>query len=121
MPGRLTHFEIRAADAGRAQTFWGSLLGWEWNAVPGEVPYAMTETDGGPTGGLYESESEERGVVCYFDVEDLEAALGRVDELGGSVRDKGPVPGVGWYAHCVDTEGNLFGLFQSDESAPAPG
>jgi predicted enzyme related to lactoylglutathione lyase len=28
-----------------------------------------------------------------------------------------PIPGVGWFALCVDPEGNRFGLMQSDESA----
>lgn len=50
----------------------------------------------------------------------LDPALERVVELGGTVKSQGPVPEVGWYGHCVDTEGNPFGLFQSDPSAPAP-
>ena len=28
-------------------------------------------------------------------------------------------PHVGWFAHCSDTEGNTFSLFQSDESVTA--
>ena len=27
-----------------------------------------------------------------------------------------PIPHVGWFARCTDTEGNEFSLFQSDES-----
>jgi predicted enzyme related to lactoylglutathione lyase len=27
---------------------------------------------------------------------------------------------MGWYARCKDTEGNDFGLWQSDPSAPTP-
>ncbi len=27
------------------------------------------------------------------------------------------VPGVGWLAYCKDTEGNIFGFMQSDETA----
>ena len=30
-----------------------------------------------------------------------------------------PIPHVGWFARCSDTEGNSFSLYQSDESAPA--
>ena len=33
---------------------------------------------------------------------------------------KSPVPGVGWLAYCTDTEGNIFGMLQPDENAPAP-
>jgi predicted enzyme related to lactoylglutathione lyase len=39
-----------------------------------------------------------------------------VRELGGTADDKQPIPSIGWYSHCMDTEGNTFGLFQSDES-----
>jgi predicted enzyme related to lactoylglutathione lyase len=27
---------------------------------------------------------------------------------------------MGWFAVCTDAEGNEFGLWQSDPSAPAP-
>ena len=27
-----------------------------------------------------------------------------------------PIPHIGWFAHCTDTEGNHFGIFQSDET-----
>ena len=117
MAGNLTHFEIRADDAERAQDFWSSLLGWRFNASPGDFPYTMADTGSGLTAGLYESDSAERGLVVYFSVDDLDAALDRVQALGGSAGEKGPVPEVGWYAHCVDTEGNAFGLFQPDASA----
>jgi predicted enzyme related to lactoylglutathione lyase len=26
---------------------------------------------------------------------------------------------VGWFAHCTDTEGNAFSIFQSDETVSA--
>ena len=122
MPGDLIHFEIRAADAGRAQTFWSSLLGWEFNAQPGDVPYTMSRAGGdGPTAGLYRSESTERGLIPYFSVEDLDAAVAKVGELGGSVRDVGDVPDVGRYAHCIDTEGNPFSLFWTDPAGHGTG
>jgi predicted enzyme related to lactoylglutathione lyase len=31
-----------------------------------------------------------------------------------------PIPTVGWLAYCKDTEGNIFGVLQPDENAPAP-
>ena len=117
MAGTITHFEIRAGDAGRAQGFWSSLLGWSFNAMPGEFPYTMADTGGGLTAGLYQSESADRGLIVYFDVDDLDASLEQVRELGGKPGEKGPVPEIGWFSHCEDTEGNQFGLFQPDPSA----
>ena len=46
------------------------------------------------------------------------------DHAGRLVReaeDKQPIPSIGWFARCRDTEGNEFSLFQADESVPAPG
>ena len=34
-----------------------------------------------------------------------------------SALPKMPIPGVGWLAYLKDTEGNVFGLMQSDPSA----
>jgi hypothetical protein len=31
-----------------------------------------------------------------------------------------PVPGMGWFSACKDPQGNEFGLWQIDTSAPAP-
>jgi hypothetical protein len=31
-----------------------------------------------------------------------------------------PVPSMGWFATCEDDQGNEFGLWQSDTSAPDP-
>jgi predicted enzyme related to lactoylglutathione lyase len=43
-----------------------------------------------------------------------------VRSAGGEAEDKQPIPGVGWFTRCKDTEGNPFGLFQSDESVTMP-
>ena len=121
MAGRLVHFEIRAGDRERAKRFWGPLFGWRLNDWEGGAPYTLIEANGEPNGGMYETDSGERGLLVYFDVEDIDGTLERVGELGGEVLEgKSPVPGMGWYARCRDTEGNEFSLFQVDESAPAP-
>jgi predicted enzyme related to lactoylglutathione lyase len=31
-----------------------------------------------------------------------------------------PVPSMGWFSTCRDTQGNEFGLWQSDPSAAMP-
>ncbi len=56
----------------------------------------------------------------YFDVDDINAGSARVNELGGEAGDAMPVPGMGWFSHCKDTEGNEFGLWQTDPNASMP-
>jgi predicted enzyme related to lactoylglutathione lyase len=55
-----------------------------------------------------------------FYVDDINAGAARVKELGGEANDPSPVPSMGWFAICSDTEGNEFGLWQNDAAAPAP-
>jgi predicted enzyme related to lactoylglutathione lyase len=42
----------------------------------------------------------------------------KVASSGGKVvMPKSPIPGVGWFATCQDTEGNIFGIIQEDRNA----
>lgn len=118
MAGKLVHFEIPAGDTARAKEFYGSLFGWQYQSYEGPVEYHMTEAGGDPGGGLFPREGSEQGLLVYFDSDDVEADARKVQELGGSAEAKAAVPGMGWYVHCKDTEGNAFSLWQSDESAP---
>jgi predicted enzyme related to lactoylglutathione lyase len=67
-------------------------------------------------------------VHVEFPAQDLDRAEKFWEAVGGwSIEamsmpgsDKQPIPGVGWFTRCKDTEGNPFGLFQSDESAQMP-
>jgi len=115
--GKIVHMELPAKDTGRATKFWGSLCGWTFQHYDGPIEYHMFEGD--PGGGIYPQQMGETGPIVYFGTEDLEAEMGRVRELGGEAGEKSPVPAMGWYSQCKDTEGNAFAIWQSDESAPA--
>lgn len=119
---RVIHFEIPADDAGRASRFYEQALGWKITKWDGPMDYWFIET-GDPSqpgidGGLMVRNTPEEVVVNTVDVDDVDAYVGRVTAAGGSVvMTKHAIPGVGWLAYVKDTEGNLFGLMQGDESA----
>ncbi len=117
MAGRLVHFEFPADDTARAREFWSSLFGWSFRGYEGPIEYHTTEGTE-PGGGIYPSQEGERGPIVYFDVDDIDAAVARVRDLGGKADDKQPIPGIGWFARAEDTEGNRFSLYQDDASAP---
>jgi predicted enzyme related to lactoylglutathione lyase len=119
MPGRMVHFELPAKDADRAQEFWSGVFGWEFGDSGMEgMDYRMTRTGEDQGGAVYPKEEEAgKGVVVYFDTDDIDATIATVRERGGAADDKMPIPSVGWFTHCKDTEGNSFSLFQTDESA----
>ena len=119
MKGKLVHIELPADDTSRARDFWGQLAGWRFQTWDGPVEYNMFE--GEPGGGIYPRQEAERGPIVYFETDDVESTIERIRSLGGSAQGKEPIPGVGWYARCEDTEGNSFSVFQSDETVPAPG
>ena len=83
------------------------------------MDYRMFQDDGWG-GAVYPQQESEQGPVIYFDSGDIDADLGKVRELGGHAEEKMPIPHVGWFARCTDTEGNPFSLFQSDESVAPP-
>ena len=121
MPGQIVHTEILVDDTEAARAFWGPLFGWEFEAYPPGSEYHMSrisETSGIAISGM---ESGRSGMRSYFDVDDIDAGVARVRELGGEADDKNPVPGMGWFATCRDPHGNDFGLWQSDENASMPG
>ena len=116
MAGKLVHFELPAGDAERAKGFWSGVFGWEFgdSAMP-DMEYSMVRT-GDDQGGAVMSSEGPFGIVVYFDTDDVDASIAKVRENGGKADDKQPIPHVGWFTNCTDTEGNHFSLFQSDES-----
>jgi len=133
---RVTHFEIHAADPKKMAKFYQDVFGWqieEW-LVPGvpvkeEDRYWLVSTGPEDEPGIDGGISVRRGppptagqavnaFVCSIDVESLDESMDKALRAGGSVAlPKMPVKGVGWLAYCIDPEGNLFGMMQSDETA----
>ena len=127
------HFEIPADDEDRARDFYSSAFGWEMNPLP-EMNYTlimttpvddrgMPSTAGSINGGLYRREGKLTAPVVTVDVEDIDAALQKIESLGGStVTPRQEVPGMGWTAYFRDSEGNVVGLWQNARpEAPAAG
>ena len=51
-------------------------------------------------------------------VDSVDDALKSIERAGGKiVQGKTPVPGMGWFATCEDTEGNKIGVFTTDPNA----
>ena len=118
MGKRITHVEFPAEDTDRGERFWEGFGGWtiEDAGMPG-IDYRMFQEEG--WGGAVYPKQEQDGPVIYFSSEDIDADLAKVKELGGDAEEKQPIPSVGWFARCKDTEGNPFSL-QRDESVQPP-
>ncbi len=118
---RVAHFEVPADEPERAVKFYESVFGWKIEKWEGPVDYWLVKTGEPPEVGINGGiERREEGVVTRntVDVPDLDAYVRKVEAAGGKViRPKTALAGVGWYAYCADTEGNVFGMMQEDPEA----
>jgi predicted enzyme related to lactoylglutathione lyase len=68
-------------------------------------------------GGMMKAR-ELQGITNHFDVKSVQEYSAKVEKFGGKViSPKTPVPGVGYFAMCADTENNNFGIFEADQTA----
>lgn len=114
MTGDPVYFYFGTADAEKAKRFFGELLGWEFS--PGNAPNGFNITNAEPPGGLFGGgEIENGGFRMYFRVNDLEAAMARVGELGGKAGEPQPTDS-GHFSDCTDDQGFEFGIWAPAES-----
>jgi len=119
---RVIHFEIPAAEPERAAAFYKQVFGWSIEKWPGPMEYWMVTTgaDGAPgiNGGLLKKHAPTTATTNTIGVDSVDKAIDAVKSAGGKlVMPKTPIPTIGYFAYLEDTEGNLFGVLQSDANA----
>jgi uncharacterized protein len=119
MGKRVVHVEFPAQDLERGRKFWESVGGWSVNDAGMEGMQYLMWQEGDQGGAIYSMEGQS-GTTLYLGSEDIDGDLAKVKELGGESEGKQPIPQIGWFARCKDSEGNEFSLFQSDESVAPP-
>jgi uncharacterized protein len=113
MTGELTHIELGAPDAKKAQAFFGPLLGWTFERAGGGEQ-AVIQTPG-IRGGLHDGVTTAT-FTAYFRVDDISEAVAKVRELGGHAEDPSPYElGFGRFSTCTDDQGIPFGLHQPQD------
>ena len=120
---KVEHFEIPAADHGRALKFYTEVFGWEPNPIPG-VAYTrlltkrVSERDLAPrpfevNGAIVERDDRRTSPIITISVDDMDNTLAKIVERGGRVvQGKTPFGPRGFTAYFEDTEGNVLGLWQ---------
>lgn len=117
---RVVHFEITADDPERASAFYSDVFGWKVNKWDGPQEYWLATTGDGPgiDGAIMPRDAKLPPVVNTIDVASVDDALTKIEASGGKVMSpKQAIPGIGYFAYCSDTEGNMFGVMQNDPSA----
>jgi len=114
--------EIRTGDIETAADFYANLFGWKVirKETADGLDYWIFDTGGDEPrmqnirrGALWlRPQGESLGVVVYVVVDDIEAVLERVPQLGGKVVSPRTPQGPAFKAYFTDPGGNLFGLWE---------
>jgi predicted enzyme related to lactoylglutathione lyase len=119
---RIVHFEFGADDPQRAMEFYQNTFGWKFDKWQGDQDYWLITTGAKQTpgidGGMSRKMAEFPGTTNTVGVASVDDCSDKILKSGGTrVTPKHTIPGVGWIAYFKDTEGNIFGIYQRDESA----
>jgi uncharacterized protein len=114
-------FEIPAHNLERAKSFYSNLFGWKINPFPGSGDYWHIDTGGAddtPDGALKRRKQPVEPIINYVSVNSVDNYTDKIAKLSGKIcMAKTAVPQMGYFAICQDTEGNAFGIWESDPNA----
>jgi uncharacterized protein len=118
----VVHFEIIGKQPEKLQSYYGALFGWNFDnsnppaseiSEPYQYGFVKSQSNGGGiNGGVGGGPAYDSHVIFYISVDDVEAALGEAERLGGK-RLLGPVTSPGGalvVGHFTDPQGNLVGV-----------
>jgi uncharacterized protein len=116
MAGELAFFELGVEDADKGRAFYESLFGWGFERGPSGQGWVIAAPN--VRGGMHPGDPGASPYV-FFAVDDIEAAIERVRELGGTVEevdaegdDEASRARFGRFKLCRDDQGSAFGLHQ---------
>ncbi len=118
---KVIHFEIPADNPERAVAFYEKAFGWKAQKY-GDVNYYLVnageEKEVGINGAISERSQTNPVTTNTISVESYEEAVEKIKQAGGEIlMPKTVVQGIGYMTYCKDTEGNIFGIMQTDPNA----
>ena len=117
--GKICYLEIPANDVSESAAFYEAVFGWR-TRTRGDGETAFDDTVGEVSGTWVTGRppSAEPGITVHIMVDDIEAAVARVEERGGELVI--PVTPLGEkeaYATFRDPAGNVLGIYQDPSLA----
>jgi predicted enzyme related to lactoylglutathione lyase len=117
------HFEIPADDVERASKFYTVVFEWNMQKLANpEDPskdYWFFDTkdengNKGIGGGLMKRQAPEHTVTNYITVPSVDDYVSKIEKAGGKViMPKTEIPEMGFILVFLDTENNMFGLYEA--------
>jgi len=116
--GKICYLEIPANDVAESAAFYEAVFGWR-TRTRGDGEIAFDDTVGEVSGTWVTGREPQRpGITVHIMVEDIDAAVARVEEHGGEVVV--PITALGEkeaYATFRDPAENILGIYQDPSLA----
>jgi predicted enzyme related to lactoylglutathione lyase len=112
-PGALAWNELQSPDLDASAAFYGALFGWEVQDAPGMTErYLAIKNGSANNGGMRQvTAGMPPAWLVYFGIDDIDAGIARVEELGGS-KLVGPIDiQIAKFAVVQDPQGAVFALY----------
>ena len=114
--GAVSFIELGVGDSAAGRVFYEGLFGWGFETGPSGNGWVLRTPNMG--GGMHPNDAG-GGPYLFFAVDDMDAAIARVVELGGEILpDMGSdeteesVGRFGRFKFCKDDQGSSFGLHE---------
>ena len=111
-PGSFCTTVLRTRDVERAADFYGALIGWTAEAVPGFAGHRLLQSNGRAVASLHHVTADEDLWVPHVSVESVDRTIADARSLGATLQDAVDIPGLARLATLSDPEGAVFGLWQ---------
>jgi predicted enzyme related to lactoylglutathione lyase len=113
--GALCWNELATPDLDASSAFYRDLFGWTGEPFEGSpTPYLVIKNDGATNGGMRPLNEQEPPIpywLVYFGVDEIDAGIASVEQLGGT-RHAGPIDiGIAKLAVVSDPQGAAFAIY----------
>ena len=116
--GKICYLEIPAADVAESAAFYEAVFGWTTRRR-GDGELSFDDTVGEVSGTWVTGREQQRpGITVHVMVEDIDAAVSRIEERGGEIVT--PITPLGKdeaFATFRDPAGNELGVYQDPSLA----
>lgn len=121
----IVYFEIQANDPQKSIEFYTNVFDWNFIKQDGlPIEYYRIETSG-IEGGMFKRPAETpplncgtNAFTCTMEVENFDTMADKIIQNGGQIAmPKFAIPGRCWQGYFLDSDHNVFGIFQIDHSA----
>ncbi len=127
--GALNWNELATPDMEASKKFYGDVLGWDFEAYPGDIPYWLVVMDNKIDGDGTQDDKYNGGIMplsrlpegtppfwgVYFAVDDADAIIARAEELGGGALMPAMDTPAGRIGVVRDPQGGVFTIIETQQ------